>query len=269
MTRQLVITADDLGRTEADSDVILDLVDQGAVSAVTLMPVTPAAALAAAAVRGRCGVRVHTTLTSDRDVPPWRPLTPARSLVDDDGFLLTDPTVAAARGEASDVRAELVAQLGWVREHVGEPAGVDGHTAVLYGVPDWLGAVLAVCARERLGFRLPRDPAPYLLPHEAASAAGPHARAVTAADRLGVPLPATIITNRASAAAHGGYERLLAFYLERLARLPEGTSELFCHPGVSGPDDAATLRGWEARMLRDPRFTARLRAERIEVVDRW
>ena len=43
MRRRLVVTADDLGRTEADTDVVLGLFADGAVSAVTLMPVAPAA----------------------------------------------------------------------------------------------------------------------------------------------------------------------------------------------------------------------------------
>ncbi|WP_324652181.1 ChbG/HpnK family deacetylase [Georgenia sp. H159] len=270
MSRRLVVTADDVGRSRADSEVVLDLFAEGAVSAVTIMPVTPFAEAAADAVAGRPGVRVHVTLTSDDDVPPWRPLTAAPSLVTADGFLHTDP-VAASRGSTADVLAEVAAQLGWVRDRVGAVAAVDAHTSVLYGLhgATWLEATLAFCGEEGLGFRLPRDGAPYLLPHEAAPFAGAHARAVVAADRHGVPIPAAVLTNRTSAAEHGSYARLLDSYLDTLAKLPEGTSELFCHPGVPGDDDAATLRGWEARMLRDPRFTDRLAEEGIAVVDHW
>lgn len=270
MSRRLVITADDVGRSEADSEVVLDLFDEGAVSAVTIMPVTSFATAAAAAVAGRQGVRLHVTLTSDDDVAPWRPLTAARSLVTEDGHLHTDP-VRASRGSTADVLAEIAAQLGWLRERVGPVAGVDAHTSVLYGLhgAPWLEGTLACCAEEDLGFRLPRHSAPYLLPHEVMVFAEPHARAVAAADQLAVPIPAAVLTNRTSAAEHGEYASLLDGYLAGLAGLPVGTSELFCHPGVPGDDDAATLRGWEARMLRDPRFTARLAEEDITVVAQW
>lgn len=269
--RRLVITADDLGRTEADTDVVLGLFADGAVSAVTLMPVGPAAERAAAAVRGRPGVWLHATLVSDADVPPWCPVADVPSLVDAGGHFHTDPR-AILRAGSADVSAELRAQLGWLRERVGQAAGMDAHTAVLYGVHGggWLMEALRLCAEERLGFRLPRDPSTYLQAAEVRALAQSHARAVTAADALGVPIPAAMLTNRRSAAEHGGYDALLASYLRGLAGLPaEGTSELFCHPGSAGQDDAATLRGWEARMLRDPRFTDHLAEEGFEVVPAW
>lgn len=271
MTRRLVVTADDLGRTAADSRVVLDLFAEGAVSAVTLMPVTPFAEGAAAEVRGRPGVRVHGTLVSDGDVPPWRPITSVPSLVDDAGYLRTDPVLTSRCGRAADVVTELAAQVAWLRERVGEPAGLDAHTALVYGAhgADWLGAVLELCAREGLAFRLPRDARPYLHPDEVAAFAAPHARAVAAADALGVPVPAAMVTNRTSAAEHRSYDRFVDAVLRRLSGLPEGTSELFCHPGVPGPDDPATLRGWEARMLRDPRFTDALTVEGFTVVPQW
>ena len=271
MRRRLVVTADDLGRTEADTDVVLGLFADGAVSAVTLMPVAPAAERAAEAVHGRPGVRLHATLVGDADLPPWRPLGEAPSLVDADGWLATDPA-AAARWVAHDVRAELIAQLGWLRERVGEVAGIDGHTAALYGLHGGggLGEALSLCAQWRLGFRLPRDTAGYLHAHEARELAPAHAQAVAAADSLGVPIPAAVTTNRRSAAEHGAYESMLDAYLRAVETLPaEGTSVLFCHPGAPGEDDAATLRGWEARMLRDPRFTDRLEEEGFEVVHTW
>ncbi|MCK2220361.1 ChbG/HpnK family deacetylase [Actinomadura sp. ATCC 31491] len=274
MTRRLVITADDLGREPGSTDVILALLAEGNVSATTLICVSPDAGRAAARAR-ELGVlpRLHVTLTSERDVPRWRPLGGPASLADPDGTLSDDPWVLGARGEAGDVIAEAGAQLRWMRERGLAPVAADSHAGTLYGLHgrSWLGGTLAWCARHGLAFRLPRDPEPYFggpLPPELAAA---HAAAVAQADALGVAIPRTIATNRRTAHDLGSYERLRDDYLRRLAALPEGTSELFLHPSredaVAGPD--GVVRSWETRLLRDPVWHRALEKEEIEVVPGW
>ncbi|MEV4224591.1 ChbG/HpnK family deacetylase [Nonomuraea sp. NPDC049725] len=274
MTRRVVITADDLGREPATTDVIAGLLAEGHVSATTLICVSPEADRAAARVR-ELGVvpRVHVTLTSERGLPRWRPLNGGASLADPDGTLSDDPMVLGARGEAGDVIGEADAQLRWMRERGAAPVAADSHAGTLYGLHgrSWLAEALEWCARHGLAFRLPRDPEPYFggpLPPPLAAA---HERAVAYADALGVAIPRTIATNRRTAADLGGYERLRDDYLRRLAALPEGTSELFLHPSsedaVTGPD--GVVRTWEARLLRDPVWLDALRSEDVEVVPGW
>ena len=274
MTRRLVITADDLGREAGTTDVIASLLAEGAVSATTLIVVATDAATALDRV-GALGIvpHLHVTLTSEGGLPRWRPLTGAASLTDPDGTLTDDPAVLGARGVPADVIAEADAQLHWLHERGVHPVAADSHAGTLYGLHgrSWLAEALQWCARNGLAFRLPRDPAPYVggaLPPALADA---HGAAIALADRLGVALPESIVTNRRGAADLGGYEALRDDYLARLAALPEGTSELFLHPSapdaVRGPD--GIVRVWEARLLRDPVWHRGLRAERVEVVDGW
>lgn len=274
MSRRVVITADDLGREPGTTEVVLDLLAEGHVSATTLITLSPAAEPAARRVR-ELGVlpRLHVTLTSERGIPRWRPLGGAAGLADPDGTLTDDPHTLGARGEAPDVIGEADAQLRWMRERGLMPEAADSHAGTLYGLHgrSWLAESLGWCARHGLAFRLPRDPEPYLggpLPPQLAAA---HERAVALADALGVRLPQTIATNRRTAADLGSYERLRDDYLRRLAALPEGTSELFLHPSsqdaVAGPD--GVVRAWEARLLRDPVWHRALRDEGVQVVGGW
>jgi len=274
VSRRLVITADDLGRDAGSTQVIAGLLAAGHVTAATLITVTPESAPAAALAR-RLGVvpHLHVTLTSERDLAPWRPLSDGASLVDDSGALPPDPVVVAERAGAADVVAEMDAQLAWMRGQGVSPRAADSHTGVLYGLSgrSLLADALPWCARHGLAFRLPRDPRPWWGGPLPAPLAAAHEQAVALADSLGVPLPATVVTNRRSAGELGGYEALRATMLAALAGLPEGTSELFLHPSrpdaVPGP--AGIVRGWEARLLRDPVWHRALAAEGIELVSRW
>lgn len=274
MTRRLVLTADDLGREPGTTTVIAELIAGGLITATTIIPVSPHAADAARRMQ-EFGVqpRLHLTLTSERELPRWRPLTDGPSIADADGTLTDDPYALGARGETADVVAELDAQLGWMRAHGLTPTGADSHSGTLYGLHgrSWLAATLAWCAEHGLAFRLPRDPAPYLGGPPPAPLAEAHAQAVAYADTLGVGIPATIMTNRRTAADLGGYEALRDDYLARLAALPEGTSEIFLHPScedaATGPD--GIVRVWEARLLRDPVWRSAIAREGVELVGGW
>jgi YdjC-like protein len=274
VTRRVVITADDLAREPGTTDVITDLLAEGHVSATTLIAVSPHAAHAADRVRALGVVpRLHITLTSERGLPRWRPLSSASSLVEPDGAFGDDPFVLQRRGEAADVLREADAQLAWMHDRGLAPGAADSHAGTLYGLhgQSWLQEALEWCKRHGLAFRLPRDAEPYFggpLPPQLAHA---HEHAVALADALGVCIPQTIATNRRPASELGSYERLRDDYRHRLATLPEGTSELFLHPSrdgaIAGP--GSIVRVWEARLLRDPAWHAALESEAIEVVGQW
>jgi hypothetical protein len=272
VSRRLVITADDLGRDAGSTQEIVALLADGHVTATTLIAVSPESAPAVAAVR-RLGVvpHLHVTLTSERGLVPWRPLSDAPSLVDDSGAL--GPAWAAERAATADVLGEMDAQLAWMRGQGVAPRAADSHAGVLYGLSgrSLLPETLRWCAGHGLAFRLPRDPRPWWGGPLPAPLAAAHEQAVALADALGVPLPATVVSNRRSAGDLGGYPALRDAMLAGLADLPEGTSELFLHPSRADavPGPAGVVRAWEARLLRDPVWHRALAAEGIEVVSGW
>lgn len=266
--RRLVITGDDLGRDPHTDATLLELLAAGHLSATTLLAVGPDAASAgrrAAALGVR--PRLHATLTSERDLPPWPARSPRAAVMGDDGMLPEDVAVTSARARVADVLAEVAAQLDWMRALGLAPEAVDSHAGTLYGLDGgpWLGAVLEWCAAHGLAFRLPRDLRPYLAepPPPLTSA---HAQAVALADRLGVPIPAAMITNRGGS---GDYDDLRDGLIAALDELPEGTSELFLHPADGLPGPAGRIRAWEARLLRDPRWHDALASAAVEIVGDW
>ncbi|MWB98926.1 carbohydrate deacetylase [Agromyces seonyuensis] len=278
MTRRLVVTADDLGRERAGIPAILALAADGCITATTAIVVGEALTADDVATLRAIDVepRLHATLTGERGLAPWRPVTQAPSLVDAVGALPAEATTFAERAAPGDVAAELAAQLERLRSLGARPTAMDSHAGTLYGLAgrSFLPEALALCAREGLGFRLPRRLEPYLgvapgaLPAELADA---HRRAVEAADAAGVPIPAAMLTNRRGARDLGGYGALFADVARMLAGLPEGTSELFLHPAPDGAlvGDAGVVRAWELRLLRDPAFRSALDAEGFELVEGW
>ncbi|GAA5144485.1 hypothetical protein GCM10025768_00230 [Microbacterium pseudoresistens] len=270
MTRRLVITADDLGRDSATNEAILGLFADGCVTAATLLAVAPAADDAVHALRGMDAVP-HAHLALTRDVGTgWAPLSGAPA--DDDGLLPADP--AALAGVSIDtVIAELDAQHAWFVERGAHPVVADAHAGALYGLDGrpWLEHVLPWCAQHALAFRLPRDPTSYIGEPLPAALAVAHERAITAADRLGVPLPDSILTNRGTAAEWGSYDAFLDAMIGQLTLVPEGTSEFFVHPSAEDavPGDAGIMRSWEARLLRDAQWREALEEEGIVKATTW
>ncbi|MPV37778.1 carbohydrate deacetylase [Georgenia subflava] len=288
MTRRLVLTADDLGVHPAADREILALLAEGAISATTMIVVAPASAETARLLRATGGgvePRLHVALTRPREpfdagrtpagALPWRPLGRGTgTLTDATGAFPVDPATVVAHGSAADVTAELAAQLAWMRAAGLRPTGLDSHSGVLYGQHGLLEAALRFCAEHGLAFRLPRSLGSTLGASLSPAARTGHVEALALADELGVRLPETIATAWLPGAALESYEQLRATYLDALVALPEGTSEVFCHPA---PEEATTglppaearKRSWELRLLRDPTFTDALGREGIEVVPTW
>ncbi|MDU0349179.1 carbohydrate deacetylase [Actinomyces sp. MRS3W] len=282
--RRLVLTADDYGYDPASAEVVLDLLQDGYVSATTVLAVSEylddvAPQLAALRANHDFGVGLHVSTNSDRGREPWTPLSPEGSvLADPDGNLPADPSVAEERATPEAISAEVTAQMIRMRAVGLAIDRIDSHSGTVYGLHGGAGLaeVLTACARRRLAFRFPRILDATLLGGQISpTVAQAHRRALRAADDLGVALPQTLLTDPRPTDMIGSYENLRDFYIGLLPLLPEGTSEIFAHPGA----DTAWARErfgagwdkrvWEARMLRDPAWRDALEREGIEVVARW
>lgn len=272
MTRHLVITADDLGRDAAGTEMIHSLYAEGAITRSTLIPVSAESERAAARFRlSGFAVQLHVTLSSDAEPTAWRPLTSGQTLRDERGTLPVDAWRVERQLDPGHARAELDAQLAWMHRTGLRPSSADSHAGVLYGLRGGealLTMALEWCAEHRLGFRFPRHPQLYLGADMRAETRIRHRQAVELADSLCVRLPAAILTTRRTASTSGGYEALRSELIHGLRLLPAGTSELLLHPSAAGPGVPA-IRAWEARLLRDPQWLAALQAEHIDLVEEW
>lgn len=271
MTRRLVITADDFGRDAATNATIASLAQEAAITATSLIVVSPHAETALEMIRGLpLTPGLHVTLTSEQSLSPWRSLSGAPGLIEDGGHLSHDPERAVAAAAPDDVLAELDAQLAWMHERGASPRVVDSHSGTLYGVRgrSFLAETLTWCAAHGLALRLPREARSFLGTELPPALAAGHRAAVELADQLSVALPAAMITNRRTAAEHGSYEALREHMIAQLRDLPGGTSELFVHPSTaSGP--GFQVRRWERRLLGDPQWRRALVQEGFELVEGW
>lgn len=283
-TRRVVVTADDYGYDPASAEVVRGLLRDGCASATTVLAVSEhlgrvAPGLASLREQRELGIGLHLATSSDRGREPWAPLSPeGTALADPDGNLPADPAVAEARATPKAIAAEVAAQLARLGD-IGLAADrIDSHSGTVYGLHGGAGPVpvLAVCAERHLALRLPRALDAALLGGEVPVAlARAHRRAVEAADAFGVALPQMILTDPRPAAGIGAYESLRDFYTGLLPALPEGTSEIFAHPGADTPWARRRFgaewdkRVWEARLLRDPAWHEALEREGIEVVAHW
>ncbi len=267
--RRLVVTGDDLGRDPAGTATLCALWEEGLITAASMITVGQEAERTAGRLRA-AGLtpRLHLTLTSERGLPPWRPLTGGASLHDEHGWMPEDARRLGHALDLDEVREEFDAQLGWMHVRGLRPRGADFHTAALYALRggELLEPTLRWCALRGLGFRLPRRLEPF--PGTAVLSA-PSRRAHTAAlhlaDELGVPLPAALLAHRTSATSCDALREEL---VDGLAGLPTGTSELLLHPSGPGPSVPAE-RPLEAALLRDPRWREALDAHGIRTVPHW
>jgi predicted glycoside hydrolase/deacetylase ChbG (UPF0249 family) len=202
--KRLIVNADDLGRTPGVNRGIFDAHRRGLVTSATLMVNYPAAeeVRLLSELSPRLGIGLHLQLTGGpSQLPPAR----IPSLAGGDGRLPAKPDGLAA-ADPAEVLAEARAQLARFRELMGrEPTHFDSHHHS-HRVGAVLAAIVAL-ARETGRPVRPADPAQ-----------------VELLRREGVRTP-----DRFSEEFYGEQARVDVL-VEILRRLPEGTTELMCHP---------------------------------------
>ncbi len=243
----LIVNADDFGRSDGINQGILEAHSEGIVTSTTVMMNYPAAAPGldrALAAAPDLGLGMHLNLTSGRPVLP-----PARvpSLVDDEGFFFRPdrwPEVALAWA-ADEVALELGAQLDRFVELAGRPpTHLDSHHHAALIVPTAFRVTLTLASSCGIPIRRPPlGDAPSdtrqshrllmnLPEHEGLSMAS--ALHDLVAEFPSVPMPDRFVSSF--------YDRLaiLGELLVILTTLsPRGVTELMCHPGYAADLDSS------------------------------
>jgi len=276
MARQLIVNADDFGRAPGVCQGILEAHRSGIVTSTTVMINQPAAEryLAAALAEPGLGVGLHLVFTA------WKPVLPLQQvpgLVDSDGFFLDQHTVwaRAERLPVAQLEQELRAQVQRFASLAGHlPDHLDCHHFVhLY--PPFFQVYADLAAEYRLPLRVPfpmqadfrvaAHALPYLegFPQDLVRGMIATNSNLLSARKLGYP-------DHFVGSFFGQEALILDTLFSLLAGLPQGTSELMCHPGY---DDAALAgssyraeRELELALVTDPRLRARIEALGIELV---
>lgn len=162
---RLLVRGDDMGAAQSVNEACILSAREGIVRSVEVIVPGPWFLDAVRLLKENPGldVGVHLTLTSEWERVKWRPLTPAPSLVDADGYFRPmtrqrtdfppDTGFVDANPKPEEVERELRAQIEAARRHLGERVShVSAHMGTAVATPA-IRAVTEKLARE-YGLRL-------------------------------------------------------------------------------------------------------------------
>lgn len=278
MDRYLIINADDFGRTPGVVAGVLRAHRQGIVTSATVMvnlPTAEEATRRAAAEAPGLGLGVHLNLTAGNPV-----LSPEEvpSLVSNGGEFHSIRRLARRLGELDldQVRAELVAQIDRFRSWGRPPTHLDAHHHALYLAPRIFRVLVSLAEAYQIPIRYP-------WPRQSTEVAEfdelAQAHRVDPADLPRIVAACGAILAESQVPTPD--RCLLSFYgagatkehlLELIADLPEGVTELMCHPGevdaaLRGSSSYAKQRETELAILTDPQVRSAPEAKAVELVD--
>lgn len=274
MRRTLIVNADDLGMSEGVTRGIVEAHRNGIVTSSSAMMNAPHARERLETVLREApalGLGLHLTLTWGRPVlPPER----VPSLVDAQGGFLSVPRGVALPGRWSrnDIAAELRAQLDRFIEiaerppdHVDAHHGISTYTAPVREVMLEIASEHGVAVRRsRAGWFAPMErlmPAAADLP----VAWGPWLDRVPTPWRRGPMGERTPLSTDGLDLRFFGERATVEQLLRILDTLPEGVTELLCHPGHATGEGDYAFREAELAALTDPRVRAKVEEAGIEL----
>jgi len=285
--KNLIVNADDLGWTDGVNRGILEAHRNGIVTSASLLAngASFADGIDAAKSTPGLGVGVHLNLSDGAPVAPRELVT---SLLDNDGEFNGGPEnllMRIARGalEANEVEQEWEAQIEKVREAGIQPTHLDGHKHV-HMLPGLFEIAIRLAKRNNIGA--------IRIAHEASSL-----RAALSADderhtatvlKQGVQARGLKLLARDAReqARHAGISTSDYFcgiaqtgemtkdgVAQLLRSLPEGTTELMCHPGYvdqalqHSPTRLQNSRATELAILTDSEIRNLVASQGIRLID--
>ncbi|MEO5679647.1 MAG: ChbG/HpnK family deacetylase, partial [Acidimicrobiales bacterium] len=152
----LVLTADDLGTSQAATAGSYDALRRGLASSAGLAVPCPWARAASGGYRGE-DVGVDLVFNAELDAIRWGPITYAPSLLDGDGGFPRTVEDLWDHADVDEVRREARAQLERAVLWGFDVTHLSVHLDALLLRPEFFDVVLEVAVDERLPLRLPPD----------------------------------------------------------------------------------------------------------------
>ncbi|MDB4883409.1 MAG: YdjC family protein [Gemmatimonadetes bacterium] len=231
-SKLLILHADDLGVAHSEDAASFDALDKGAINSASIMIPTPWVTEVAeyAKAHPNADLGLHLTLTSEWATYRWGSVAPrdsVPSLLDADGTFPRDTKTVATRAKLDEVERELRAQVERALALGIRPTHLDSHMGALFNTPGLMATYIKVARAYRLPF----------LRFIGAPASTPHS-ALTPQD---VVLDAVII-----AGPEVPREKWAQFYLDAVAGLKPGLSEIIVHLGHDDAELQAVMVGHDA-----------------------
>ena len=255
MSKRLIVNADDYGRTSLVSAGIRSAHMNGIVTSTTAMMNMPGIVKDLEAALQECpqlGLGVHLDLTAGK---PISPVEKVRTLVDEtgkfpsaSGFMKMLPSI-----DLNEVHMEWESQIGKFIQVTGRnPDHLDSHHHTSYLTEDLFEMMLGMAEDLGCSIRRPtaegEDVLPLDLPAEFRERSGQYLANLIASHS--VSMPEWFFSSFFNESAT--LDRLL----EIIGNLPQGTSEMMCHPGfldneLEKSSSYAKQRDHERQILED------------------
>jgi predicted glycoside hydrolase/deacetylase ChbG (UPF0249 family) len=278
---RLIINADDLGMSRGITDGILVAHRYGFLTSASMLVNMAASEYAVERVASapKLGVGVHLNICQGRPISPAREV---RSLVDADGKFYAAGVMIrklwAWRINARELETEFCAQIRWAKNRGLELTHADSHhhmhiyPAALVPFSRALAAEGISCARAARCTQWAADAA-LGGPHEGGLLRRLSVQAYRAAVQAtflgGLNSPGSRVSFLSRERHHAG--DLKQAWRSTLERLPAGTFELACHPGLyedgfSETDRICAQREAEFRWLTDPELRDVVARNEIQLI---
>ena len=237
--RYLIVNADDFGVSNEVNEAIASTLAARCVTSTSVMVPAPAfnAAVDYQTKHPGTDVGVHLTATSEWPSWRWKPVLgkSVPSLLDKDGFLPKTAAELFRQAKLEELEAEFCAQIDTALGCGIELTHLDSHMFVLQcGRHDYYSLYLKIAHRYQLPLRaISRTVGHWLTGVD---------RAISSADSLGLLYPEHVIFA-------GSYDARTAstYWIKILKSLPQGLSEIYCHPGYARGDLAGFATDLEQR----------------------
>ena len=228
----LILHADDLGAAHSVNVASFDALDKGVVSSASIMVPTPWITEVAtyAKAHPNADLGLHLTITSEWETFRWGSIASrdnVASLHDRDGTFPREVSQVVTRAKTLEVERELRAQIDRAIALGIRPTHLDSHMGALFATPELMATYVKVARDYRLPFLALRGD-PRTAPQPPLTANDVLLDALIAADE------------------HVRPENWMAFYLNLIATLKPGLTEMIVHLGRDDAELQAVMVDHEA-----------------------
>ncbi len=227
----LIVTAHDLGSCHAANLGVYQALNEGVVTAASLMVPPAWSRHASACYRGE-DIGVQLTLNAEFETFRWGPITHAPSLVDGDGGFPRTPNELWDHADLDEVRRECRTQIERAIVWGFDVSHLDSHLGALHMRPEFFDIYLDLAIEFALPIRLPSG--------DTKRTAGFPLRRLAADEGILFPDHLEVV-----GAGGVGSRRAIT---DIVGNLPAGVTEVYVHPAVDSPELRAIASDWASRV---------------------
>ncbi len=285
MDKYLIINADDFGMCHAQNAAIMDLLDRDCITSSTIMGCCPWAkeAVEYAKNHPEKAIGVHLTTTSEWGHYRWTPLSAGASLRDEEGYMWHESDQFAENADLEETKAEIEAQIAFLKGLGLNPSHLDNHMGSLYGVDtgrfELLLATLEIAGKHGLPFRLPTKFKPEQIDNEMLDIKVPPELVTELLDQFaeigkanGVGLLDYLMPGDWAGPQNESYENFREYIYEMYRTFDNGITETYIHPAMES-EELKSITGnwhrrvWEYRLFSDPATRQHIDALGIKLIN--